>query len=106
MTPALQVIEAAAWAALRPPAKIALSEWTEANVVLPATLAAAPGRMRLFPYQRDMADSMGDPTVERVTVLKSARIGYTQLAVAALAHYARNDPAPVLAVLPAEADAK
>lgn len=62
--------------------------------------------MRLFPYQRAIADSMGDPTVERVSVLKSARVGYAQLAVAALAHYAANDPAPVLAVLPAEADAK
>ena len=102
----LAEIEGATWAALRPPAKLRLSEWTEANVVLPSTLAASPGRMRLFPYQTDMADSMGDPTVERVTVLKSARIGYTQLAVAALAHYAANDPSPTLAVLPAEADCK
>ena len=105
MTP-LTDIERATWRALRPPPKLRLSEWTGAHVVLPATLAAAPGRMRLFPYQHGMADSMGDPTVERVTVLKSARIGYTQLAVAALAHYAASDPAPTLAVLPAEADAR
>jgi phage terminase large subunit GpA-like protein len=102
----LDEITAAAYAALRPPAKLRLSDWVESNVHLPSTIAAAPGRMRLYPYQREMADSMGDPTVERTTVLKSARVGYTQLAVAALAHYAANDPAPVLAVLPAEADAK
>jgi phage terminase large subunit GpA-like protein len=103
---ALDQIEADAYGALRPPAKIALSEWTESNVVLPSTLAAAPGLMRLFPYQREMADAMGDPSIERVTVLKSARVGYTQLAVAALAHYAANDPAAVLCVLPTESDAR
>ena len=102
----LAEIRRAAWEALRPPARLRLSEWTERNVYLPATIAAAPGFMRLFPYQRDMADAMGDPTIERVTILKSARVGYTQLAVAALAHYASNDPAAVLAVLPTEDDAK
>lgn len=99
-------IEKQAWAALRPPPKLRLSEWTERNVHLPATLAAAPGLMRLFPYQREMADAMSDPAVERVTVLKSARVGYTQLAVAALAHFAANDPSAVLAVLPTESDAR
>lgn len=93
-------------AALRPPERLALSEWVERSIYLPSSIAATPGRMRLWPHQRSIADSMGDPTVERVTVLKGVRIGYSQLLVAAIAHYAVNDPSPVLCVLPTEADAR
>ena len=72
------------FATLRPPQKVALSEWVEQNVYLPSTVAAQPGRMRLWPHQRAIADSMGDPAVERVSVLKSARVGYSQLLVGAV----------------------
>ncbi|MGV6850209.1 MAG: phage terminase large subunit family protein [Marinibacterium sp.] len=103
---ALDQIERDAWASLKPPAKLRLSEWTEQNVYLPASLAAAPGLMRLFPYQREMADAMSDPEVERVTACKGARVGWTQLTVAALAHFVANDPSSVLAVLPTESDSR
>lgn len=95
-----------ALSAFRPPPKLALSEWIEGHVFLPSSIAAQPGRMRLWPPQREIADSIGDDTVERVTVLKSARVGATQLMVGALGHFVQNDPAPVLAVVPAEADAR
>lgn len=91
---------------LRPPQKLALSEWVEGNVYLPSSIAAHPGRLRLWPHQRAIADSIGDPTVERVSVLKSVRVGYTQLLTAAIGHYAVNDPSPVLVVVPAEQDAR
>lgn len=102
----LQELRREAMAALRPPAKLDLAEWIEANVHLPASIAAHPGRMRLWPHQVDIAHSMGDPTAERVTILKSARVGYTNLMVAALGHFAVNDPGPVLCVLPADADCR
>lgn len=103
---ALLTLRKEALAALRPPQRLALSEWVEANVRLPSSIAAQPGALRLWPHQRAIADSIGDPEIERVTVLKSARIGYTQLLVAALGHYAVNDPGPVLCVVPADADAR
>mgnify|MGYP005841827461 FL=1 len=92
--------------AFRPPAKLRLSEWIEASVFLPSSLAAQPGRMRLWQPQREIADSIGDDTVERVTILKSARVGATQLMVGALGHFVHNDPSPVLCTVPAEADAR
>jgi len=95
-----------ALAALAPPPKMRLSEWVEGHVFLPASLAAQPGRMRLWPQQREMLDCIGDDVTERVTILKSARVGATQAMVAALGHFVQNDPAPVLAVVPAEADAR
>jgi phage terminase large subunit GpA-like protein len=36
--------------------------------------------MRLFPYQRAIADSIGAPDVERVTLCKGARIGFSGFA--------------------------
>jgi len=103
---ALADIQAEFFAALRPPRNLALSEWLESNVRLPSTVAAQPGRMRLWPHQRAIADSIGNPAVERVSVLKSARVGYSQLLVGAIGHFALNDPAPVLCVLPADADCR
>ncbi|MFU1479062.1 phage terminase large subunit family protein [Roseovarius sp. C7] len=90
----------------RPPAKLALSEWIESHVFLPSSLAAQPGRMRLWKPQIEIGNSIGDDTVERVTILKSARVGATQLMVGALGHFVQNDPSPVLCVVPAEADAR
>lgn len=102
----LAEIKSAALAALRPPEKLALSDWTEKHLHLPSSIAATPGRMRLWPHQRAIADSMGDPDVERVTVLKGVRIGYTQLLTSAIGHYVVNDPSPTLVVLPTDGDAR
>lgn len=82
-----------------------LSEWIERTVRL-SDLSAAPGPMHLWPWQRGIADAIGDPNIERVTVLKSARVGYTSVLIAALAHYTKRDPCPVLAVLPTIADTR
>ncbi len=100
----LSALRHEAMKALRPPAKIDLAEWVEANIVLPSSIAAQPGRMRLWPHQVDIARSMAE--AERTVVLKSARIGFSQLAVAVLGHYAVNDPSPCLVVLPAEQDCR
>lgn len=103
---ALSDLRREAFALLAPPERLDLADWVESNVRLPSTVAATAGKMRLFPYQRDIARSMGDPGVERVTWLKSARVGATQLAVAALGHYALNDPALTLVVMPSENDCR
>lgn len=91
---------------LAPPERIPLDEWIQENVVLPASIAAHPGKLKLWPHQVEIARSIGDMTVERVSLLKAARTGYTQLLVAAIGHYAVNDPGPILVVVPAEEDAR
>jgi phage terminase large subunit GpA-like protein len=54
-----------------------LPKWIEANVRLPAGVAAEPGPIKLYPYQCGIAAAIADPQIERVTVLKSARVGHT-----------------------------
>src|SRR5690348_15002275 len=74
-------------AQLRPPPEIPLAAWIESHVQLPAGLSAMPGRMKLWPYQVEIANAVGDPHVERVGLVKAARIGFTSLLTAALASW-------------------
>lgn len=95
-----------AFAHFRPPPKLALATWMERNMRLPAGASSIPGRIRLHPHQRGIADAISDPDVERVTVQKSARVGYSTLLVGMIGAYVHNEPAPVLCVLPTESDAR
>jgi phage terminase large subunit GpA-like protein len=91
---------------LRPPRRLPLSEWIEANVRLPEGVSAVPGPVRLWQFQRGIADAMGSPELERVTVVKSVRVGLTSLMTGALANYVSNEPSPIMLLLPTEADAR
>jgi hypothetical protein len=56
------------------PKRQPLASWIEDNVRLPGT-TAEPGPIKLYPYQRGIADAFADPRIARVSVLKCARIG-------------------------------
>jgi phage terminase large subunit GpA-like protein len=60
-----------------------LAKWIERNVVLPEGLCAVPGPMKLWPYQKQIADAIGDPSIERVVLVKAARVGFSSLLTAA-----------------------
>lgn len=106
MTMALASLRRAAWTSLQPPPKLRLSEWIEKNVYLPEGVSSLPGAVRLWPPQRDIADAIGDSAIERVTLVKPVRVGFTTLLTGALASFCSNDPAPILALLPTEADCR
>ncbi|MFK8251961.1 phage terminase large subunit family protein [Ancylobacter terrae] len=100
-------LELARRAALRnliPPPRLSLSTWIEQNVFLPASISAQSGPVRLWPFQRGIADAIGDPAIERVTIVKPVRVGFTTVLTGAIASYVANEPAPILAVLPTEGD--
>jgi len=92
--------------ALIPPPRLRLSEWIETHMRLPEGVSALPGRVTLWPYQREIADAISDPELERVTLVKPVRVGFTTLLTGALASYVANEPSPILALLPTEADAR
>jgi phage terminase large subunit GpA-like protein len=93
-------------AQLFPPERLPLSGWIERELVLPDGVTALPGRVRLWPFQRAIADAISDPLVERVTLVKSARLGFTTLLSGAIGHFVVNDPCAILCVLPTEADCR
>jgi len=83
-----------------------LSKWIEDNVRLPRGIASTPGAVTLHPYQKQIADALADPKIERVSVLKSARVGFTTLGVGAIAHFIARDPSPILVLMPTESDCR
>lgn len=89
---------------LVPSPSLPLSEWIETHLRLPADVSATPGAVRLWPYQRAIADAIGDPALERVTLVKSVGVGFTTLLPGPLVSFIANEPAPILALLPTEAE--
>ena len=106
MTRAFDRATARALSRLVPPPRIDLATWIEGNVALPEGMTSNPGLVRLWPYQRGICDAISDPEVERVTVVKSARLGYTTLLTGTIASYVANDPCNLLVVLPTDDDCR
>ena len=102
----IELVRRNALAALKPPPVLPLAEWIESHVHFPATVSALPGKVRLWAYQRGICDAIDDPEIERITVQKSARVGYTSLLTGVLANYVANSPCPILAVLPTQDDCR
>ena len=102
--PEIAALRRAALAELRPVELLPLSAWLPRTLRLPGGLAASPGPIRLWKFQEGIADAMTDPAIERVTVQKGARLGYSTLLVGAIAYFARAEPSSVLCVLPTDDD--
>ncbi len=83
-----------------------LSEWIEKTVYLPEGVSSLTGMVRLWPPQVEIADAIGSAAIERVTLVKPVRVGFTTLLTSALASFCYNDPSPILSLLPTEADCR
>ncbi|MCA8260823.1 phage terminase large subunit family protein [Burkholderia multivorans] len=83
-----------------------LSQWAERYAVLSRETSAQTGRFRAFGYQRGMLDAVTDPSVEKISVMKSARVGYTKLMDHAVGYFIHQDPSPILVVQPRVEDAE
>lgn len=92
--------------AWRPPARLHLDEWADEHFYLSPESAAEPGRWRCLPYQRGMMRAITDPRVEQVTVMKSARVGFTKVMNATIGYYMHQDPCAVMVVQPTIEDAQ
>lgn len=91
---------------IQPPPKLSLSEWAAKYAVLSRETSAQTGRFRAFAYQNGIMDAVTDPTVERITVQKSARVGYTKILDHVAGYFIHQDPSPMLVVQPRVEDAE
>lgn len=91
---------------LRPPPKLTVSEWAARYAVLSRETSAETGRFEAYPYQPGWMDAFSDPSVEIITVMKSARVGWTKTLDHVIGYYLHQDPSPVLAVQPRVEDAE
>lgn len=92
--------------ALRPPSRLTLSEWADKYAVLSAESSAEAGRWKTLPYQKGIMDAITNPSIERVSVMKSARVGYTKILNHALAYHIHHDPCSMMVVQPTVEDAE
>ncbi|MES1198527.1 MAG: terminase gpA endonuclease subunit [Pseudomonadota bacterium] len=88
------------------PPHLDLAEWMEESIILPTGASATPGRVRLWPHQRGIADAISHPEIEKVVVQKAARVGYSLLLGGYIGSCIANDPAAVLCIVPTDGDAK
>jgi len=89
------------FAALRPPARLSLSEWAKRHARLYDGSSFVP-----YAYQREILDAMTDPAVHQITLMKSARTGYTQMLSAALGYFIAHRPSKIMVVQPTTEDAE
>lgn len=90
----------------RPPPKLSLSAWAERYFFLSAESSAEPGPWHTIPYQREIMDCFTDPAVEKISVMKSARVGYTKILNAVIGYFIHYEPSSVLLVQPTVDDAR
>ncbi|MCC8466675.1 phage terminase large subunit family protein [Photorhabdus bodei] len=91
---------------IRPPEPLSLSAWANKYAVLSKETSAQTGRFRSFAYQDGMMDAITDPSVTYVSVMKSARVGYTKILDHVVGYYLAHDPSPILVVQPRVEDAE
>lgn len=96
---------ARARARLAPPPAQGLADWMEEHMHLPKVVSTESGKVRLYSYQRGIADAISDPTIERVSVMKSARTGLTTLVVGTMGYRAHRSGGNMLLVQPTVDDA-
>jgi terminase, large subunit len=106
MTPLDAALDRVQREALAPPPVLSLADWADRHARIPIAGNAQPGRWVPFGYQRGWLEAITDPSIRRVTVMKSARVGYTRCLIHAASYYISQDPSPALVVLPRIEDAE
>lgn len=102
----INAIAKTALLAFRPPEKLTLSEWADRFAYLSVESSAEGGRWHTLPYQKGIMDAITDPKVEQITVMKSARVGYSKILNHTIAYHIHQDPCPIMLVQPTIEDAQ
>lgn len=89
-------------AVVAPPPEMTVSEWADEYRQLSSVASAEPGKWETdkAPYQREIMDSVNDPSVESVIVMSSAQVGKTEIILNIIGYYIAYDPAPILSLQP------
>lgn len=87
----------------QPPPELTVSEWADANRMLPRT-SAEPGRWRTdrVPYLRGVMDALGDESIRVVLFIKSAQVGGTSCGENFIAFLIDLAPCGILMLWPTE----
>ena len=86
----------------RPPAKLTVSEWADANRILTTESAAEAGHWRTdrAPYQRAVMDAFTQPGIWKIVLMASSQVGKSEMELNMLGYVIDCDPGPILYVQP------
>jgi len=89
-----------------PAAKLKISEWADEYAYLSPESSHQSGRWKCLPYQVEPLNCFIDSSVEMVTMMKSARVGYTKILNQIIGYHMSHDPKSMLIVQPTVEDAQ
>lgn len=89
----------------RPPVLTGV-EWADAHFYMSSESSYQEGRWVTLPFQRAILNSMCHDRIKTVNVIKSARVGYTKLLMAANGYFSQHKKRNILLYLPTDGDAE
>lgn len=92
--------------ALRPPRRLTVSEFADANRVLVSLTSSEPGPFRSdrTPYSIEWQDAACCPWVRQVSIMASTQVGKTETLNNVILYAVVEDPGPIMVVLPRNVD--
>jgi phage terminase large subunit GpA-like protein len=93
-------------ALLRAPAAIRVSDWARRHYRLSKESSSKEGEFQPRSYQKRFLDAWADPRVKKITIKKSARVGFTVCINVGIAYHIDHDPCPILVYHPTVEDAR
>ena len=75
---------------LERPEPLRLSEWAAEHFYLSAESSYVEGRWEAYPFQVAIMDVLSNDDIREVVFIKSARVGYTKMILAAMGYYAEH----------------
>lgn len=93
-------------AGLFKPAELTAVEWMDEHYYLPKENNYQEGRWETLPYQKAIINAMGSDEVQKVNLMKSARVGYSKMLFGVLAYFIAHKQRSIITWLPTDDDAK
>ncbi len=81
-------------------------EWADENFYLSSESSYQEGRWETLPFQVAMLNAMGNDEIRTVNVIKSARVGYSKMLIAASAYQIEHKRRNILILLPTDGAAQ
>src|SRR5690554_3984805 len=69
---------------------VSLLQWAEKHFYLSAESSYVEQTWTAWPFQRAILSCIGDDRIQEVDVIKSARVGYTKIVLAAIGYFAQH----------------
>jgi len=92
--------------ALHRPEPLTAVEWADQNFYLSSESSYHEGRWTTLPFQIGILNAMGNDEIRTVNVVKSARLGYTKMLLAAAGYLLEHKKRNILTFSPTDTDAE